>query len=171
MQETNQTAEIDSLKQRLKSTWSAGDFGQIVKAYQPGAASFVSDLGIKPGQKILDVACGNGNLSFPAARAGGIVTGVDIAPNLILQAKERMENEGLKITFEEGDAEQLPYSDKSFDLVVSMFDAIFAPRPELVASELLRVIAPGGTIAMANWTKESFIGKMFKTIGRFVPPP
>lgn len=171
MPETNQATEMDSLKQRLKSTWSAGDFGQIAKSYQRGAASFISELGIKPGQKILDVACGNGNLSFPAAQAGAVVTGVDIAPNLILQAKQRAENEGLNITFEEGDAERLPYSDASFEIAVSMFGAMFAPRPELVVSELLRVTASGGTLAMANWTKESFIGEMFKTIAGFVPPP
>lgn len=171
MPETNQATEMDSLKQRLKSTWSAGDFGQIAKSYQRGAASFISELGIKPGQKVLDVACGNGNLSFPAAQVGAVVTGVDIAPNLISQAKQRAENEGLNITFEEGDAERLPYSDASFEIAVSMFGAMFAPRPELVVSELLRVTAPGGTLAMANWTKESFIGEMFKTIAGFVPPP
>lgn len=171
MPETNNATEMDSLKQRLKSTWSAGDFGQIAKSYQRGAASFISELGIEPGQRVLDVACGNGNLSLPAAKAGAVVTGVDIAPNLILQAKERAGNEGLKITFEEGDAESLPYSDSSFDVAVTMFGAMFAPRPELVASELLRVTASGGTIAMANWTKESFIGEMFKVIAGFVPAP
>lgn len=171
MPETNQTTEMDSLKQRLKSTWSAGDFGQIAKSYQQGAADFISQLEIKAGQKLLDVACGTGNLSFPAAQAGAIVTGIDIAPNLVAQARKRAESEGMNITFEEGDAERLPYSDQSFNISVSMFGAMFAPRPELVASELLRVTTNGGTLAMANWTKESFVGDMFRTIAAFVPPP
>jgi ubiquinone/menaquinone biosynthesis C-methylase UbiE len=117
------------------------------------------------------VACGTGNLAIPAARTGAIVTGVDIASNLIQQAKDRAAAESVSATFDEGDAEQLPYADTQFDFVVSMFGAMFAPRPDVVASELLRVCKPGGTIAMANWTPRGFVGKMFALGARYVPPP
>src|SRR6185369_11554241 len=165
------TPELETLKSRLKATWSAGDFGQIAKATAAGAAEFIERLHLQPGAKVLDVACGSGNLALPAARAGAIVTGVDIAPNLIKQARENAEREGLKIQFDEGDAEALPYDDASFDAVVTMFGAMFAPRPELVASELKRVCRPGGFIAMANWTPNGFIGQMFKITSSLVPPP
>ena len=165
------TPEMDGLKTRLKATWSAGDFGRIATSYETGAADFIARLGIKPGQRVLDVACGTGNLAIPAAKAGAQVAGVDIASNLIEQARQRADALNLSIRFEEGDAEALPYENGSFDLVVSMFGAMFAPRPEVVASELARVTRAGGTIAMANWKPGSFIGQMFKAIGALVPPP
>lgn len=167
----NQSAEMNSLKQKLKDTWSAGDFGQIARSYESGAGEFISRLSLKNGQEVLDVACGTGNLAFSAATTGARVIGIDIAPNLIAQAKERASLEKIDAIFEEGDAENLPYPDSGFDVVVSMFGAMFAPRPELVASELLRVTRDGGTIAMANWTATSFIGSIFKTIASLVPPP
>jgi ubiquinone/menaquinone biosynthesis C-methylase UbiE len=117
------------------------------------------------------VACGAGQISIPAARAGARVTGVDIATNSIEQARARAQDEGLDARFEEGDAEMLPYEDASFDLVVSLIGAMFAPRPERVAAELVRVCRPGGRIVMANWTPEGFVGQMFKIIGKHVPPP
>lgn len=163
--------EMDSLKTRLKSMWMAGDYSQIAKHIEGGAEDFIARLALKPGDRVLDVACGTGNLSIPAARAGADVTGADIATNLLEQARARAASEGLKIKFEEADAENLPYADGSFDVVVSMFGAMFAPRPELVASELLRVCRPGGRVAMANWTPEGFVGEMFKTNARHVPPP
>ena len=112
--------------------------------------------------KVLDVACGTGNQSIPAARAGAEVIGLDIAPNLLEQARKRAADENLKIEFIEGDAEKLPYDAARFDVVMSMFGAMFAPRPEVVAAELLRVCRPGGLIAMGNWTPEGFVGQMFK---------
>jgi SAM-dependent methyltransferase len=163
--------EMESLKARLKGTWSAGDFGRIAQSYERGAADFIARLALQPGQHLLDVACGTGNLAIPAARAGAEVVGIDIAPNLVEQARARSAAAGLNIKFEEGDAEQLPYENGSFDVVVSMFGAMFAPRPQLAADELLRVTRPGGLIAMANWTARSFIGQMFKTIAALVPPP
>ncbi|HLO00146.1 MAG TPA: class I SAM-dependent methyltransferase [Pyrinomonadaceae bacterium] len=165
------TPELETLKSRLKATWSAGDFGQIAKATASGAEEFIKRLNLQPGMKVLDVACGTGNQALPAARLGAIVTAVDIAPNLIKQARENAEREGLKIQFDEGDAEALPYEDASFDAVVTMFGAMFAPRPELVAAELKRVCKPGGFIAMANWTPTGFVGRMFKTVSNHVPPP
>ena len=163
--------EMESLKTRLKSMWMAGDFGQVAKVIEAGATAFIDRLGIKPGDRVLDVACGTGNTAIPAARAGATVIGSDIATNLLEQGRARAASEGLDIQFEEGDAENLPYDDAAFDTVVTMFGAMFAPRPELVARELKRVCRPGGQIAMANWTPEGFIGQMFKTTGKHVPPP
>ena len=166
-----ETSELAALKTRLRATWIAGDFAQIAKSYVRGAEAFVKKLNLKPGMKVLDVACGAGNLALPAARAGAVVTGVDIAPNLIEQARGNAKAEGLNVQFDEGDAEALPYDHASFDAVVTMFGAMFAPRPELVAAELKRVCRPGGLIAMANWTPTGFIGQMFKIMSSRVPPP
>lgn len=159
------------LKQRLRATWMAGDFGEIAKLNASGAETFVERLNIKPGTKLLDVACGTGNQSIPAARAGAEVIGLDIAPNLLEQARKRAAAEKLKIEFVEGDAEKIPYDAARFDVVLSMFGAMFAPRPEIVASELLRVCCPGGLVAMGNWTPEGFVGQMFKITSKHVPPP
>jgi SAM-dependent methyltransferase len=171
MESAKTTPDMAALKQRLRATWIAGDFGQIAKMTAPGAEEFISRLNLTPGLKVLDVACGTGNLAVPAARAGASVTGVDIAPNLLEQGRERANSEGLQVQFDEGDAENLQYNDASFDAVVTMFGAMFAPRPELVAAELKRVCRPGGFIAMANWTPTGFVGKMFKTVSSHVPPP
>jgi len=149
----------------------AGDFGVVAKTISGGAESFISRLSLPPGTRVLDVACGTGNLAIPLARGGAIVTGVDIAPNLIAQARERSRAEGLEVNFDEGDAEQLPYPNASFDVVVSMFGAMFAPRPEIVVSELARVLKPGGLLAMANWNPASFSGQLFQVAARHVPPP
>ena len=169
--ESGATSELSALKTKLKAVWSAGDFGQIAKYYVNDAADFIKRLNLKPGMTVLDVACGTGNLAIPAARTGASVTGVDIAPNSVEQARQNAKAEGLNAKFDEGDAEALPYADASFDAVVTMFGAMFAPRPELVARELKRVCRPGGFIAMANWTPSGFIGQMFKITSTHVPPP
>ncbi len=163
--------EFEALKTRLKSTWMAGDFGQIAKYSEPAAEEFIARRTISPGLRVLDVACGTGNLAIPAARAGAIVTGVDIAPNLLEQGRLWAQRENVQVQFDEGDAEHLQYPDATFDLVVSQFGAMFAPRPALVAAELVRVCRPGGEIAMANWTPQGFIGQLFKLMGSYVPPP
>lgn len=165
------TAEMQALKVKLKATWMSGDYGHFAKYLERGALEFLDRLAIAPGTRMLDVACGAGQIAIPAARAGVKVTGIDIAANLIEQANRRAQAEGLDVRFEEGDAEALPYADASFDLVVSLIGAMFAPRPEMVAAELLRVCRPGGRIAMANWTPEGHVGQMFKIIGKHVPPP
>ncbi len=165
------TLEMEALKTRLRAMWMAGDYGHFAKFLEPGAMEFFSRLQIVPGERVLDVACGAGQLAFPAKRAGATVTGVDIATNLIEQARSRARAEGLVIRFEEGDAEDLPYEDAAFDLVFSLIGAMFAPRPERVAAELVRVCRPGGRIVMGNWTPSGFIGQMFKTNGKHVPPP
>jgi len=170
--ESGATSELAALKTKLRATWIAGDFGQIARFYSDQAEDFIKRLDLKPGMKVLDVACGTGNLALPAAKIGATVTGVDIAPNLVEQARENAKAAGLNAQFDEGDAEALPYGDAAFDAVVTMFGAMFAPRPELVASELKRVCRPGGFIAMANWTPGGFIGRMFKTTAaRFPLPP
>ncbi|HUK47215.1 MAG TPA: class I SAM-dependent methyltransferase [Terriglobales bacterium] len=168
-----QTAAPDfaQLKANMKSTWMAGDFGQIAHYSSHGAAEFVERLDLKPGVRLLDVACGTGNTAIPAARAGAKVTGVDIATNLLEQAKKRAATENLHAHFHEGDAEDLPHQDGEFDVVISMFGAMFAPRPERVAAELLRVCKPGGLIAMANWTPVGFVGKSFQVTAKIAPPP
>lgn len=163
--------DMEALKTKLKATWISGDFGKIAESFAVGAAEFVERQNLKPGMRVLDVACGNGNQSIPAARTGAEVTGVDIALNLIEQARKWAKEENLDIKFDEGDAENLPYADTEFDVVMTMFGAMFAPRPELVSAELLRVCRPGGLIVMANWTPTGFIGQMFKTIGKHVAPP
>ena len=162
---------LETLKSRMKTTWMSGDFDKIAQLYEPGAVAFIKKLSLKPGMRVLDVACGSGNLALPAARLGAAVTGVDIAPNLIETARKRAAEESVLIRFDEGDAEAMPYKDASFDVVVSMFGAMFAPQPDVVVSELLRVCRPGGRIAMANWTPTGFIGQMFKTTGGYVKPP
>src|ERR1700735_1015984 len=153
---------IDKIKDSMRASWMAGDFGVVAKTISAGAETFIDRLEIPSAARVLDVACGPGNPAIPRARRGFVVTGVDIAPNLLVQARERAADENLTATFEEGDAEQLPYPDASFDAVVTMFGAMFAPRPELVAAELARVLKPGGTLAMANWNPASFTGMMFK---------
>ena len=165
------TPDFAKLKSGLKASWMAGDFGQIANFTAAEAEKFVQRLGVAPGARVLDVACGTGNTAIPVSRAGASVTGVDIAPNLLSQARKRAAAEGLEIEFDEGDAEELPYSDHSFDVVLTMFGAMFAPRPDRVAAELVRVCKPGGLIAMANWTPEGFVGKSIQVTAKMVPPP
>jgi len=163
--------DIDALKARLKATWMDGNYDYFSRFIESSAVQFLDRLGVEAGSSLLDVACGSGQLGLVAARRGVRVTGVDIATNSILAARGRAASEGLDARFDEGDAEALPYADASFDVVASIYGAMFAPRPERVAAELLRVCRPGGTIAMGNWTREGFVGKMFKTFARFIAPP
>jgi len=165
------TPEIEALKTRLKATWMSGDYGHFATYLELGALEFLARIPLQPGMRILDVACGAGQISIPAARAGAKVTGIDIAPNLIEQARARAQAENLDAHFDEGDAEMLPYEDSSFELVISLIGAMFAPRPEMVAAELKRVCRPGGKIIMGNWTPTGFVGQMFKAHGKHVPPP
>lgn len=162
--------EMEALKARLKATWMSGDYGHFSKYLESGALEFMNRLNLAPGMRLLDVACGAGQLAIPAARAGIQVTGVDIATNLVLQARARAAAEGLSIHFDEGDAESLPYPDAKFDVVVSLIGAMFAPQANRVADELLRVCRSGGRIVMANWTADGHVGQMFRAIGCYVPP-
>lgn len=162
---------MEALKSKLRATWIAGDFGEIAKAMTAGANEFIDRLDLKNGVQILDVACGTGSTAIPAAKAGAVVTGIDIAPNLIAQARAAARAANVSPIFEVGDAEAMPYADSSFDAVITMFGAMFAPRPDVVAAELKRVCRPGGLIAMANWTPQGFIGQMFKTTAKHISPP
>jgi ubiquinone/menaquinone biosynthesis C-methylase UbiE len=163
--------DLTELKSRLKATWMAGDFSQIANFTAQEGENFVARLGITKGTRVLDVACGTGNTAIPAARAGADVSGVDIATNLLEMARKRAAAENLHIQFQEGDAEDLPFPDHSFDVVLTMYGAMFAPRPEKVAAELIRVCRSGGMIAMANWTPEGFVGKNLAVMAKMVPPP
>jgi len=162
---------LEQIKASMRATWMAGDFGMVAKTVAGAAEAFVAGLPIAPGSFVLDVACGTGNSAIPAARRGAIVTGIDIAPNLLMQARERAAAERLNILFDEADAERLPYADGCFDAVITMFGAMFAPRPGIVAAELARVLKPGGLLAMGNWDPASFSGQMFKVGSRHAPPP
>ncbi len=161
----------DPLTARARLVWTSGDFLPIARSFAPGAEEFIARLAIRPGESVLDVACGTGNLAIPAARAGARVTGVDIAPNLIAQARLEARAVGGVIEFDVGDAEALSYADGRFDTTVTMFGAMFAFRPERAAAELLRVTRKGGRVAMANWTSEGFIGKLLRAHTAVVPPP
>ncbi len=168
---TTMTPEMSALKTRLKTVWESGDYGVFAKYLEKGALEFFERLNIQPGTRLLDVACGAGQLTLPAARKGIQVAGLDLAANLVQQARARADDEGLKIQVDEGDAEALPYPDASFDVVMSLIGSMFAPRPDLVASEMIRVCKPGGRIIMGNWTPAGHIGQMFKVIGKYAPPP
>ena len=164
-------SDMHTLKSKMRTTWMAGDFGKIAESIESHARDLIQRLHVTPGTRVLDVACGTGNVAIPAAEAGADVTGVDLASNLLEQARKRAEHEGVQATFDEGDAEDLPYDDASFDLVVSMYGAMFAPRPERAAAEMVRVTRPGGRIAMTNWVPTSFIAEFAKATAKHVPPP
>ena len=165
------TAEMDTLKARQKATWMSGDYALFATYLLKGAMDFLEIANIPSDATILDVACGAGQTALPMAQRGNRVTGIDIAGNLIETARWRAQAEGLQIQFDEGDAENMPYDDASFDIVFSLIGAMFAPQPEKVAAEFARVCRPGGRIIMGNWTPGGFVGQMFKTMAAHVPPP
>lgn len=165
------TPEMESLKTRLKGTWEAGDYTIFAQPMEAGAIEFFDRLNIAKGTRLLDVGCGAGQLTIPAARRGIDVTGLDLAQNLVDHANVRAQAEGLTIEILQGDAESLPFPDASFDAVLSFIGSMFAPRPDLVASEMARVCRPGGQMIMGNWTPSGFVGQMFKIVGKHVPPP
>lgn len=163
-------SSIQELKAKLKTTWMTGDYDKFSRYMEKDGEHFFQRLNVPAGAKLLDVGCGSGQLALYAARAGVQATGCDIATNWVEAARVRAAEEGLDARFDEGDAEALPYPDASFDVVVSLIGAMFAPRPDLVAAELKRVCKPGGRIAMLNWTPAGFVGKMFKTIAGYIAP-
>ncbi|HEY6084596.1 MAG TPA: methyltransferase domain-containing protein [Nitrospira sp.] len=164
------SSDLKNVKTRLKHIWMAGDYDRFSRYMEGSAREFYERLNVTPGCRLLDVGCGSGQLALIAARDGVDVTGVDIAGNLVKRAEVRAQAERLRARFEEADAEALPFEDASFDVVTSLIGAMFAPRPELVSKELLRVCQPGGIIAMANWTPQGFVGQMFTTISKFIAP-
>lgn len=170
METATLNSAIDALKGRLKTTWETGDYDKFSRYMENNGEEFFRRLQIPAGTRLLDVGTGSGQLALIAARAGVDATGSDIAANWVKAARERAAAEGLNVKFDEGDAEALPYPDASFDVVASLIGAMFAPRPDLVASELKRVCKPGGKIAMLNWTPSGFVGKMFKAIAAYIAP-
>jgi SAM-dependent methyltransferase len=165
------TAEMDTLKTRQRVMWMSGDYAKFATYLVTGAMEFLASCDLRAGTKVLDVACGAGQTAIPMARRGIKVTGIDIASNLIAVARRRAYLEGLHVHFDEGDAEQLPYTEAFFDVVFSLIGAMFAPQPYKVAAEFARVCRPGGRIIMGNWTPTGFVGQMFKTMAAHVPPP
>jgi ubiquinone/menaquinone biosynthesis C-methylase UbiE len=163
--------DLAAIKARQLSAWSSGDYAVIGTTLQIVGEDVCEALDIRAGQKVLDVAAGNGNVSLAAARRWCEVVATDYVPALLERAHERARAERLDIEFREADAEALPFADDSFDAVVSTFGVMFTPDQDRAAAELIRVCRHGGKIGLANWTPEGFIGQLFKSIGRHVPPP
>jgi ubiquinone/menaquinone biosynthesis C-methylase UbiE len=162
---------LEEIKAKQQVTWSSGDYGKIAWITQPLSEILADAVDAPPGSELLDVATGTGHVALAAARRFVKATGVDYVPALLEVGRKRAAAEGLDVTFTEGDAENLPFPDASFDSVVSAIGAMFAPSQEKTAGELLRVARPGGTIGMINWRPEGFIGELFRTIAKHVPPP
>jgi SAM-dependent methyltransferase len=160
------------LKARHRTMWASGDYPSMVEAFLlPLGPRLVEACGIGPGMRVLDVAAGTGNASIPAAQRGARVTASDLTPELLDAGRRRAEAERLELEWVEADAEQLPFDDGSFDVVMSSIGAMFAPHHQEVADELFRVCAPGGTIGLLSWTPEGMIGALFRTMGPFAAPP
>lgn len=163
--------DLEAVKARQQGAWSSGDYAVVGTTLQIVGEQLCEALDVRPGQKVLDVAAGNGNVSLAAARRWCEVVSTDYVPALLERARERAAAERLHIEFREADAEALPFPDGSFDVVASSFGVMFTPDQERAAAELSRVCRPGGRIGLANWTPQGFIGQLFKAIGRHVPPP
>jgi SAM-dependent methyltransferase len=163
--------DLEALKARQRAAWSSGDYAIVGTTLQIVGEELCEALDIRAGQRVLDVAAGNGNVALAAARRWCEVVASDYVPELLEGARERAAAERLPIAFQEADAEALPFPDSSFDVVVSTFGVMFTPDQEMAASEMARVVKSGGKIGLANWTPEGFIGQVFKTIGRYLPPP
>ena len=165
------TPDFEAIKARQQAVWAAGDYGHIGVRLQIVGESLCEAVNLLAGERVLDVAAGNGNASLAAARRFADVTATDYVGALLDQAHTRAEADRLPITFQVADVEQLAFPDASFDVVLSTFGVMFAPNQPRAASELMRVVRPGGRIALANWTPEGFIGRLFRVMSAFVPPP
>jgi SAM-dependent methyltransferase len=162
---------FEAVKTRQQAAWAAGDYGVIGTTLVIVGEELCEAIDLRAGQQILDVATGHGITALAAARRWCHVIGIDYGPSLLARGRERAAAERLPVTFEEGDAEALPYAAASFDVVLSTFGVMFTPDQERAARELLRVCRPGGKIGLANWTPGSFVGEIFRVIGRYLPPP
>jgi ubiquinone/menaquinone biosynthesis C-methylase UbiE len=167
-----QTApDLKAIKTKQQATWSSGDYAIVGTTLQIVGEQLAEAMDLRAGEKIIDIAAGNGNATLAAARRWCEVTSTDYVETLLARGKQRAEADGLKVTFQQADAEALPFPDASFDGVMSTFGAMFSPDQSRTADEMLRVCRPGGRIGLANWTPDGFIGQMFKTIGKQLPPP
>ena len=171
MQQATQTPDYTAIKTAQQATWASGDYAAVAARIQHIADSLVEAADLHAGWRVLDVATGSGNVAIVAAQSGAHVTGLDITPELFEAARRRMTESGVEIELIEGDAEDLPFGDASFDRVLSCFGVMFAPLHQTAADELVRVVRPGGMIGIAAWTPEGATGRMFKTVGGYMPPP
>ncbi len=165
------TIDLQALKAKQQAAWSSGDYAVVGTTLQIVGEQLCEALDLRADQTVLDVAAGNGNVTLAAARRWCEVTSTDYVRSLLERGRRRAEAEGLTITFKEADAEALPFADNSFDAVVSTFGVMFTPNQSKAAAEMLRVCRSGGKIGLANWTPDGFIGRMFKTLGKYLPPP
>ncbi len=160
---------FEAFKAAQKQGWA--HFAPLAMLTTPAAARLVKFAGVQADQRVLDVACGTGVVAITAARLGAKTSGLDLTPELLEQARENSKVAGVEIDWREGDVEQLPFGDGSFDVVMSQFGHIFAPRPSLAIAEMLRVLKPGGTIAFSTWPPELMTGRMFRLVASYMPPP
>jgi SAM-dependent methyltransferase len=170
MPTTESLPHLASLKERQHGAWSAGDYAVVGSTLQIVGEQLCEALSLQPGQRVLDIAAGNGNASLAAARRWCEVTSTDFVPALLARGQARAAADGFDIAFREADAEALPFADATFDAVVSTFGVMFTPDQEKAAAEMLRVCRPGGKIGLANWTPQGFVGQMFKILGQYLPP-
>lgn len=163
--------DLAAIKQRQQATWASGDFAVVGVTLQIVGELLAEAVDVRAGERVLDVAAGNGNATLAAARRFARVTSTDYVPALLEKGRARAAAEGLAIDFREADAEALPFPDASFDVALSTFGVMFAPDQARAAAEIRRVVRPGGRIGMANWTADGFIGQLFKAVGKHMPPP
>ena len=169
--QSNFSPDFDAIKAKQNAAWASGDYSVVGTTLQIVGETLAEALDLTPGSKVLDVAAGNGNATLAFARRWNDVTSTDYVPDLLEKGRARAAAEGLEVSFEVADAEALPFADESFDAVVSTYGVMFTPNQPKAVAELLRVCKTGGSIGMANWTPDSFIGRLFKVLGRYVPPP
>jgi SAM-dependent methyltransferase len=163
--------DLAAVKNKQQLAWSAGDYAVVGTTLQIVGESLCEALDLRAGQRVLDVAAGNGNATLAAARRWCDVVSTDYVPSLLEHGRARANADGLPVKFEQADAENLPYSDHSFDVVMSTFGVMFTPDQDKAAAEMARACKPGGRIGLANWTPASFVGQIFKTMGKYLPPP
>jgi ubiquinone/menaquinone biosynthesis C-methylase UbiE len=162
--------DVDAIKERNRQIWGLGDYGALSEALRPAAEALADACAVSAGQEVLDVAAGDGNFALACAREGASVVASDLSPGMVERGRTRARAEGYDVEWVEADAEALPFDDASFDCVGSVFGAMIAPRPRVVAEELFRVVRPGGTVGMTAWTKEGFTAELFE-LGRSYAPP
>jgi ubiquinone/menaquinone biosynthesis C-methylase UbiE len=162
---------LAAIKGRTRATWGGGDYDSFVDDIWSAGAEVTRRADVRPGDRVLDIACGTGNAAIQAAQAGGTVVGLDLTPELFDAARRRASLSGVEVEFVEGDAEAIPYDDGSFDVVLSTFGVMFAPRHAVAAAEIVRVLRPGGRLGLANWDPEGTAGELFRAMGPHLPPP